>query len=105
MQKIIEYQEIMMNTPIIDFLVTLPDWILVIITLVSIFLVDVFYTLWIKFVSERKKYKAGIVSAILYLCTFTGISSILEINNYLILPAVIAAFLGTVTTMKFYEKK
>lgn len=90
---------------LVEFLDKLPDEILAIITIISIFMVDVFYTFWILFVNERKKYKAGIMSMLLYLSSFTGISSILEINNVLLFPALFAAFLGTVITLTYQEKK
>jgi len=93
-----------MIAQIVSYMATLPFWVLIVIVLIAIFLVDVFYTMWFKYVADGKKYKAGFASCAIYLCSVTGISTILEINNWLILPALVAAFLGTVTTMTVYEK-
>lgn len=71
----------MIITQIIEYMSTLPMWVLVIIVLIAIFCVDVFYTLWFKFVNDNKKYKAGLASCAIYLCSITGILSILELNN------------------------
>lgn len=94
----------MIIAQIIEYMSMLPMWVLILIVLIAIFSVDVFYTLWFKFVNDNKKIKAGLASCIIYLCSLTGISTILEINNLLIIPALISAFLGTVITMYVYEK-
>jgi len=93
-----------MTAQIINYMATLPMWVLILIVLIAIFCVDVFYTMWFKFVGDNKKIKAGLASCAIYLCSVTGISTILEINNWLIIPALFAAFLGTVSTMHVYEK-
>ena len=90
---------------ILDYLATLPIEILICITLFTVFMVDVFYTMWFKYVGKGKKVKAGLSSAMLYLFSFTGIGTVLEINNWLIIAAMVAAFAGTVVTMKVYEIK
>ena len=94
----------MVPAQIVEYMATLPFWLLIVIVLIAIFFVDVFYTMWFKYVGDNKKYKAGLASCAIYLCSVTGISTILEINNWLILPALVAAFLGTVITMTVYEK-
>lgn len=88
---------------IINYLATLPIEVLIVITLFTVFMVDVLYTMWFKYVGKGKKHKAGAASAALYFFSLTGVGTILEINNYLIIAAMVAAYAGTVFTMKMYE--
>lgn len=94
----------MTDVEIFEYLKSLPSIVIYIMTFISIFFVDVFYTMWARKVSQGKAIAAGIYSMLIYVCSITAISIILEVNRYTLFPALIGAFFGTYLTIKFDKK-
>lgn len=65
-----------------------------------VFLNDFIWTIYIKRVQQRKAFFAALYSMIIY-----GFSSIVILqyieNNWLLIPALIGAFFGTLVAMKY----
>jgi hypothetical protein len=74
-----------------------------IITFVAVFVVDIFYTYYLKSVNENKALKAGFWGAVVW---FIGSIAVIEYtaNHWLLIPACIGAFFGTYVGIKIRNK-
>ena len=70
-----------------------------IITFVAVFVVDIFYTYYLKAINENAALKAGFWGAVVWLI---GSFAVIEYtaNHWLLIPACIGAFLGTYLGIK-----
>jgi len=71
-----------------------------IITFLAVFVVDIFYTYYLKSVSENAALKAGFWGAVVWLI---GSFAVIEYtaDHMLLIPACLGAFCGTYVGMKF----
>lgn len=74
-----------------------------ILTFAAVFFVDIFYTYYLKTVTENKALKASIWGAIVWLI---GSLAVIEYtaNHWLLIPACLGAFCGTYVGMKIRNK-
>ena len=90
---------------IFSYLSTLPFWQLFIFVFIVTFLLDVFYTKWVQKINEISPKLAGLFSVLITICSVSGFGSILEMNDLLIIPALIAAYFGTYIPVKHRQFK
>ncbi|CAB4133559.1 hypothetical protein UFOVP257_281 [uncultured Caudovirales phage] len=71
-----------------------------IITFLAVFFVDIFYTYYLKSVSENAALKAGLWGAVVWLI---GSFAVIEYtaDHMLLIPACLGAFCGTYVGMRF----
>ena len=74
-----------------------------IITFVAVFVVDIFYTYYLKSVNENRALVAGFWGAVVW---FIGSIAVIEYtaNHWLLIPACIGAFCGTWVGIKLRNK-
>ena len=95
-----------MNEKILtEFLLSLPSTLLYLLVFVAVFLIDVFYTLWARRVTQGKAYSAAVYSMLIYVCSVTAFSVILTIDNISLIPALLGGFIATVVAVKWDVKR
>jgi O-antigen/teichoic acid export membrane protein len=72
-------------------------------TFIAVFVVDIFYTYYLKSVTENKATKAGLWGAVVWLI---GSIAVIEYtaDHMLLIPACIGAFCGTYVGIKIRNK-
>jgi uncharacterized membrane protein YfcA len=75
-----------------------------IVTFIAVFVVDIFYTYYLKSINENKALTAGFWGAVVWLI---GSIAVIEYttNHWLLIPACIGAFCGTFVGIKLRNKK
>ena len=66
----------------------------VIVAFLSMFVVDILYGIFIKYVNQEKEVQAGIFSGLIYFVACIATIDFIE-NHWLLIPATIGAGLGT----------
>lgn len=74
-----------------------------IVTFIAVFVVDIFYTYYLKSINENKALIAGFWGAVVWLI---GSIAVIEYtaNHWLLIPACIGAFCGTWVGIKLRKK-
>lgn len=74
-----------------------------IVTFIAVFVVDIFYTYYLKSINENKALTAGFWGAVVWLI---GSIAVIEYtaNHWLLIPACIGAFCGTWVGIKLRKK-
>ena len=95
----------MNETILTEFLLSLPKVQLYTLVFLAVFMIDVFYTLWVRRVNQGKAISAAVYSSLIYICSVTAFSVILSIDTFSIIPALIGGFIATVVTIKWDKKR
>ena len=90
---------------IYNFLITLPMWLLYLISFAATYGVDALYTLWTRRTVSGNAKAAGFFSVCIYICSITAFIGIIDVSNELVIPALFGAYLGSYFTVKQDEKK
>jgi len=72
-------------------------------TFVAVFVVDIFYTYYLKSITENKAIKSGLWGAVIWLI---GSIAVIEYtaDHWLLIPACLGAFCGTYVGIKIRNK-
>ena len=90
---------------IYNFLITLPMWLLCIISFIATYGVDALYTLWTRRTVTGNARQAGLFSVLIYICSITAFIGIIDVSNILVIPALFGAYFGSYNTVKWDELK
>jgi len=86
-----------------NFLYSLPFVVQFFVIFIISFFVDIFYVFWVRKTVDRNAIKAANYSVMIFLCSSITILGIIEINNILLLAAILGFWLGTFLGIKLYD--
>jgi len=90
---------------LVEFMQSVPLWALSLMIMIWVFMIDLLYALWILRTTQGKAFAAANYGTLIYLFSVSAFTGILEVNNLLLIPAMIGGWLGSYLTIKWDFRK